>query len=166
VENITIFFSREGRLSLRFTWILPSSGTLRSVGWLKTDVSGLPIVPETSVLNNLLCVNTPEDGRMFIPCFIFSFLTYFSTLLYLFFFPFFLTSFMYSVFSNTAVATSKLTNIHRNITHLNSQHDLFQQTHNLNFICDKLGLHVSVYQAIIWAPITKNTENTASQNKS
>jgi hypothetical protein len=37
--------------------------------------------------------------------------------------------------------------------------------HNLIFIYDKRGLHVSAYQAIIRAPITKNTENTASQNK-
>jgi hypothetical protein len=35
----------------------------------------------------------------------------------------------------------------------------------LVFIYDKLGLHVSAYQAIVRAPITKNTENTASQNK-
>jgi hypothetical protein len=42
---------------------------------------------------------------------------------------------------------------------------LFQQMQNLIFMYDKLGLHVSAYQAIIRAPITKNTENTASQNK-
>jgi hypothetical protein len=35
----------------------------------------------------------------------------------------------------------------------------------LDFFYNKLGLHVSAYQAIIRAPITKNTENTASQNK-
>jgi hypothetical protein len=45
------------------------------------------------------------------------------------------------------------------------QQYLFQQMHNLIFIYDKLGLRVSAYQAIIRAPITKNTENTASQNK-
>jgi hypothetical protein len=45
------------------------------------------------------------------------------------------------------------------------QQYIFQQMHNLIFIYDKLGLHVSVYQAIIKAPITKNTKNTASQNK-
>jgi hypothetical protein len=45
------------------------------------------------------------------------------------------------------------------------QQYLFQQMHNLVFIYDKLGLHISAYQAIIRAPITKNTENTASQNK-
>ena len=27
------------------SWILPSSGLLRSVGWLRTDVSGQPIGP-------------------------------------------------------------------------------------------------------------------------
>jgi hypothetical protein len=32
------------------------------------------------------------------------------------------------------------------------------------FIYDKLGLHVSAYQAIIRAPITNNTENTTNQN--
>jgi hypothetical protein len=42
---------------------------------------------------------------------------------------------------------------------------LFQQMHSLIFICDKLGLHVSAYQAIIRAPITKNTENSASQKE-
>ena len=41
-------------------------------------------------------------------------------------------------------------------------YDYSQQMHNLIFIYDKLGLHVSVYQAIIRVPITKNTENTAS----
>ena len=41
---------------------------------------------------------------------------------------------------------------------------LFQQMHNLIFIYDKLGLHVSAYQAIIRAPITKKTENTTNQN--
>jgi hypothetical protein len=35
----------------------------------------------------------------------------------------------------------------------------------LDFIYNKIGLHVSAYQAIIRAPITMNTENTASQNK-
>jgi hypothetical protein len=45
------------------------------------------------------------------------------------------------------------------------QQYLFQQMHNLVFIYDKLGLHVLAYQAIIRTPITKNTENTASQNK-
>jgi hypothetical protein len=35
----------------------------------------------------------------------------------------------------------------------------------LAFNYDKLGLHVSAYQAIIRTPVTKNTENTASQNK-
>jgi hypothetical protein len=45
------------------------------------------------------------------------------------------------------------------------QQYLFQQMHNLIFIYSKLGLHVSAYQTIIRAPITKNTENTASQNK-
>jgi hypothetical protein len=44
------------------------------------------------------------------------------------------------------------------------QQNLFQQMHNLIFLQNKLGLHVSAYQAIIRAPITKNTENTASQN--
>jgi hypothetical protein len=44
------------------------------------------------------------------------------------------------------------------------QQYLFQQMHNLIFIYDKLGLHVSAYQAIIRAPIYKNTENTASQS--
>jgi hypothetical protein len=45
------------------------------------------------------------------------------------------------------------------------QQYVFQQTYNIIFIYDKLGLHVSAYQAIIKAPITKNTENTARQNK-
>jgi hypothetical protein len=45
------------------------------------------------------------------------------------------------------------------------QQYIFQQMHNLIFIYDKLGLHVSAYQAIIRAPITKNTEDTAGQNK-
>ena len=35
----------------------------------------------------------------------------------------------------------------------------------LLFTYDKHGLHVSAYQAIIRAPIAKNTENTASQNE-
>jgi hypothetical protein len=35
----------------------------------------------------------------------------------------------------------------------------------LLFTYDKHSLHVSAYQAIIRAPIVKNTENTASQNK-
>jgi hypothetical protein len=34
---------REPTLSLRFTWVLSSSGILPSVGWLSTHVSGLPI---------------------------------------------------------------------------------------------------------------------------
>jgi hypothetical protein len=37
------------------------------------------------------------------------------------------------------------------------QQYIFQQMHKLIFIYDKLGLHVSAYQAIIRAPITKNT---------
>jgi hypothetical protein len=37
------FGMRERKLSLRFTWILSFSGTLRSVGWLSTDVSGLSV---------------------------------------------------------------------------------------------------------------------------
>jgi hypothetical protein len=45
------------------------------------------------------------------------------------------------------------------------QQYLFQQMHNLIFIYVKLGLNVSAYQVIIRAPITKDTENTASQNK-
>ena len=45
------------------------------------------------------------------------------------------------------------------------QQCLLQQMHNLIFIYDELCLHVSAYQAIIRAPVTKNTENTASQNK-
>jgi hypothetical protein len=45
------------------------------------------------------------------------------------------------------------------------QQYLFQEKHNLIFIYDKLGLYVSAYQAMIRAPITKNTENAASQNK-
>jgi hypothetical protein len=45
------------------------------------------------------------------------------------------------------------------------QQYLFQQMHNLIFIYNKLGLHVSAYPAIIRTPITKNTKNTAGQNK-
>ena len=45
------------------------------------------------------------------------------------------------------------------------QQYIFQQMRNLIFIYDKLGLHVSAYQTIIKAPVTKNTENTAGQNK-
>jgi hypothetical protein len=63
--------------------IAPSSGMLRSVGWLRADVSGLPVStifkgkvstcplkmepigsPETSGLN----LNTPEDGRSQVNC--------------------------------------------------------------------------------------------------
>jgi hypothetical protein len=63
-------------------WILPSSGLLRSVDWLSTDVSGQSIgpifkahldtriltmgpicCPETSVLNQPTLRNDPEDGR-------------------------------------------------------------------------------------------------------
>ena len=33
--------SRDRRLPLLLNWILPSSGLLRSVGWCRTDVSGL-----------------------------------------------------------------------------------------------------------------------------
>jgi hypothetical protein len=43
------------------------------------------------------------------------------------------------------------------ILRLNSgyfQQYFFQQMHNLIFIYDKLGLHVSAYQATIRAPIT------------
>ena len=36
---------RDRRLPLRFTRILPSSGLLRSVGWLRIDVSGQPMGP-------------------------------------------------------------------------------------------------------------------------
>jgi hypothetical protein len=58
-------------------WILASSRLLRSVGWFRTDVSGLPIgpifkdclavedgtegSPETSVINQPTPRNNPED---------------------------------------------------------------------------------------------------------
>jgi hypothetical protein len=44
------------------------------------------------------------------------------------------------------------------------QQYLFQQIHNLTFVQNKLGLHISAYQAIIRAPVTKNTEITVSQS--
>jgi hypothetical protein len=68
---------RDRRLSLWFTRILPSSGALRSEGWLSTDISGLRICPilkgqavqegsirspETSMLNQSTPRNVSEDG--------------------------------------------------------------------------------------------------------
>ena len=56
----------------RYWRILPSSGLLRSVGWLSTDVSGQPVgpifkgpigCPETSVLKQPTLRNNPEDGK-------------------------------------------------------------------------------------------------------
>jgi hypothetical protein len=77
--------SKDLRLQPRLEWILPSSGLLRGVSWLKTDVSGPHISPlfkgqaswtawplkmgpsggsETSTLNHLTLCNGPEDGRI------------------------------------------------------------------------------------------------------
>jgi hypothetical protein len=61
---------------LRFTWIIQSSALLRSVGWIRIDVLCQPIgpifkgqvskigCPETSVLNQPMLRNNPEDGRI------------------------------------------------------------------------------------------------------
>ena len=43
---------------------LPSSGLLRSVRRFGTEVSGLPIGPETSISNHLTLLNNTEDGRL------------------------------------------------------------------------------------------------------
>jgi hypothetical protein len=48
----------------RSIWILPSSGLLHSVGWLRTNVSGPIGNSETSVLNQPTLCNNPENGRI------------------------------------------------------------------------------------------------------
>jgi hypothetical protein len=65
----------ECRLSLQFTWILSSSGMLHSIGWLSTNILGLPTgpifkgqigpigSPETSVCNQPMLHNIPEDDN-------------------------------------------------------------------------------------------------------
>ena len=76
-ENLSL---REHRLLLWFTWILPSSVMLHSVGWLGTDASGLLIAPtffdtgplkmgligslDTSVLNQPTLGNIQKDWRI------------------------------------------------------------------------------------------------------
>jgi hypothetical protein len=45
----------------RLNWILPSSGLLCGVHWLKTDVSGPVSSPETSVLNQITQRNNLEE---------------------------------------------------------------------------------------------------------
>ena len=55
---------RDLSLPSQFKLVLPSSGLLPGVSWFQTDVSGLGIGPETSILNNLTPLNNPDDGRI------------------------------------------------------------------------------------------------------
>ena len=91
------------RLPLRLNWILPSSGLLRSVGWFRTDVSGLSVPssrvsdtwpwkmgpicgPATSVLDQPTLRNDPEDGQIH-----FVFLLFYSVCILTSYFIFFLS---------------------------------------------------------------------------
>jgi hypothetical protein len=63
----TIMSKRDRKIPQRFTWILPSSGMLRSAGWFRTDVSGLRIGPifkgqYVQILFSFLDILTLEDG--------------------------------------------------------------------------------------------------------
>ena len=42
-KNYYELSNRDRRLPLGFTWILPSSGLLRSVGWLSADLRAMKI---------------------------------------------------------------------------------------------------------------------------